>query len=82
MIDEMNRIIETIGRAKLCAALGIVDTAISNSIKRAEGFPAHWYAVCKKLCDEVACECPVGAFKMREDQRDHEVVSLLSEDAA
>ena len=65
IMSDAEKIIESIGRKRICEALGIGETAISNVLSRGRRFPASWYGPLKELCDRESVECTISAFNWK-----------------
>ena len=60
-------ICNSLGRARIAGALGVRRTAVSNAV-RDKSFPAAWYAVVRKLCDDEGLDCSDDLFSFKAPQ--------------
>lgn len=64
-MNNLNEILNKIGRKELCAALKVGEPAISNAIAKGK-LPAAWYPVVKSMTDEkgIALSFSLFSWKM------------------
>lgn len=54
-------ICDRIGRKTIADAIGVGLTQVSNAVSKGS-FPARWYLVLRRLCDDAGISCPSGLF--------------------
>lgn len=60
-MNDASEIVNEIGRSHLAGLLGVVETSISNSVKKGK-FPARWYKVVSEECSARGMDCPFSLF--------------------
>jgi len=69
-MSTVQDICNEIGREVLASAIGVSRQSISNAISDA-AFPASWYEIIKRECDDRGLVCDLVLFKFkRHEKRD------------
>lgn len=64
VMSNVTQICEVIGRSVLARRLGVGRQAISNAVADGQ-FPACWYIIVKKECDQCQLDCPRELFRLK-----------------
>jgi hypothetical protein len=60
----VKEIVEQVGSDKLECACGVTEFSV-KAAKRERMFPASWFKVVEKLCNEKGIECPDNLFNFK-----------------
>jgi len=64
LMSNVSQICEVIGRSVLAGRLGVGRQAVSNAVADGQ-FPACWYIIVKKECEQRRLDCPRELFRFK-----------------
>lgn len=65
-MKALRKLIDGIGRTRICERLHVSSSAVSNHLAD-KNLPAGWYLGMKNLADDAGLDCPLELFKWTGD---------------